>query len=122
MDEFRVGIQMFNAREFFEAHEVLEDLWRDAVGPHRDLYQGILQIGVGFHHLLNGNHHGATTLLERGIVRLTKLEPDDCQGVDCASLINAARRCKDQLVELGPTRVDAFDRALIPQVQWRSTS
>ena len=109
---------MFNAGEFFDAHEVLEDLWRDAVGPQRELYQGILQIGVGFHHLTNGNHHGATTLLGRGIARLGSLESDQCGGIDCGSLLNAARRCRELLVELGPTRLTEFDRGLIPQVQW----
>ena len=113
---------MFNAHEFFEAHEVLEDLWREASGSDRELYQGILQIGVGFHHLSNGNYHGAITLLERGIARLRKLNPDECQEIDCASLINASRLCREQLVALGPTRINAFEKGLIPQAQWRSSS
>ena len=40
----------------------------------RFLYQGILQVGVGFYHLQNGNWRGATGLLRNGAVRLREFE------------------------------------------------
>jgi predicted metal-dependent hydrolase len=36
------GLRLFNAGEYFEAHEALENAWRDEPGPIRDLYRGIL--------------------------------------------------------------------------------
>ena len=36
----------------------------------RFLYQGILQVGVGFYHQQNGNWRGATGLLRNGTARL----------------------------------------------------
>src|SRR5258708_36173065 len=80
------GIEQFNAGEFFEQHETLELLWRDTRAPVRALYHGILQIGVGFHHWHNGNHHGASVLLDEGIRRLGPFAPR-CQGVDVAALV-----------------------------------
>jgi uncharacterized protein len=109
---------MFNAGEFFEQHEVLEELWRAESGPIRELYQGILQVGVGFHHLERGNHHGAITLLERGLKRLHTVPPD-AMGLDVGALIVAATAARERLVELGPHRLDQFDRARIPKVVWR---
>ncbi len=53
------GIEQFNAGEYWECHETLETLWRAEPRPVRDLYQGILQIGVAFHHLRNDNIPGA---------------------------------------------------------------
>jgi predicted metal-dependent hydrolase len=60
------GVQQFNAREFFECHETLEELWRAEEDLVRYLYQGILHVGVGYYHLSRGNHHGAITKLSGG--------------------------------------------------------
>jgi len=61
------GIELFNAREFYECHEVLEEIWLAEPERIRTLYQGILQVGVAFYHLGRGNFRGATSLLETGI-------------------------------------------------------
>jgi predicted metal-dependent hydrolase len=103
-EPLRVGVHLFNAGEFFECHEVLEDLWREERGPIRELYQGILQVGVGFYHLGRGNHRGAVNLLGYGIARLEKV-PKDAHGLDVAALLLAARHARYQLVEGGPERM-----------------
>ena len=66
----------------------------------RDLYHGILQVGVGFHHWSNGNFHGASTLLEEGIERLRPFAPR-CQGVDVNALITDATAARERLITLG---------------------
>jgi hypothetical protein len=113
----RVAVAMFNAGEFFEQHEVLEELWREASGPPRELYQGILQVGVGFHHLERGNQRGALSLLDRGLARLWRVPPGT-EGIDVGALIVAATRCRDRIADLGPGRLDQFDRGSIPKIQW----
>ena len=80
------GIAQFNGGQYFEQHETLETLWRAEPGPIRSLYQGILQIGVAFHHLRRGNYHGVVVMLERGLARVKPFEPT-CQDVDVARLI-----------------------------------
>src|SRR5581483_8950697 len=80
------AIHEFNSGEFFEQHETLELLWRATPGEIRHLYEGILQIGVGMHHLFkNHNFHGAAVKLDHGI-RLLEAFPDACHGVDVARL------------------------------------
>ena len=64
--ELLEGIAQFNRGEFFEQHETLELLWRAERRDIRYLYQGILQIGVAFHHLRRLNHHGTVYMLTRG--------------------------------------------------------
>jgi predicted metal-dependent hydrolase len=56
------GIEHFNACEFFEAHEVWEDIWQDEHGPSRKFYQGLIQAAVALHHFGNGNVRGARKL------------------------------------------------------------
>jgi predicted metal-dependent hydrolase len=109
------GIDQFNRGEYFEQHETLEALWRAEPREVRDLYQGILQIGVAFHHIRRGNHHGAVYMLTRGCMYLRRLPPR-CQGVEVASLIDAAGRALEAVQALGPARLADFDWALVPRV------
>jgi hypothetical protein len=59
------GIERFNRRDYFESHEVWEDLWNVEHGPARKFYQGLIQAAVALHHLSRGNQHGADKLLAR---------------------------------------------------------
>ncbi|MGH2450941.1 MAG: DUF309 domain-containing protein [Candidatus Limnocylindria bacterium] len=112
----RRGVEQFNAGEFFEQHETLELLWRATAAPVRDLYHGILQVGVGFHHWRNGNFHGASVLLEEGISRLRPFAPE-CQGVDVAGLIASATAARERLHELGAARMGEFDLSGVPRIR-----
>ena len=99
-----------------EQHETLEILWRETRTPVRALYHGILQIGVGFHHWRNSNHHGATVLLDEGISRLRPFAPR-CQGIDVAALIHDAAVARDRLIALGPERMNEYDLTRAPKVR-----
>jgi predicted metal-dependent hydrolase len=61
---FLEGVRLFNAREFFEAHEVWEDLWHEMVGADRRFVQGLIQAAVCAYHAGNGNARGAGRLFE----------------------------------------------------------
>jgi uncharacterized protein len=110
------GIHEFNSGEFFEQHETLELLWRATPGEIRHLYEGILQIGVGMHHLFkNRNYHGAAVKLDHGI-RLLEAFPEKCHGVDVARLRREAAAARQHLLELGPDRLAEFQRDKTPRV------
>jgi len=59
------GLRLFNRGLFFEAHEELEAAWMAENGPLRDLYRGILQVAVAYHHLERGNRIGARKMFKR---------------------------------------------------------
>ena len=111
------GIEEFNRGEFFEAHEYLEEAWKQEAGKIRSLYQGILQVGVGFHHQRNGNWRGTTNLLRNGLVRLREFDPETL-GINVAGLVRECEVCLEELERLGRGRVMEFDRDLIPKVEW----
>ncbi len=111
------GIEEFNRGEFYECHEYLEEAWMQEPRRVRFLYQGILQVGVGFYHLQNGNWRGATGLLRNGAIRLREFEPETL-GVDVAKLIRESERCLHELESLGRERISEFDTTKIPQVEW----
>lgn len=114
--ELEKAIHEFNSGEFFEQHETLELLWRATPGEIRHLYEGILQIGVGMHHLFkNRNYHGAAVKLDHGI-RLLEAFPAVCHGVDVARLRRDATRAREHLIELGAGRLGEFDGEMTPRV------
>jgi uncharacterized protein len=111
------GIEEFNRGEFYECHEYLEEAWMQEPRRVRFLYQGILQVGVGFFHLQNGNWRGATGLLRNGTVRLREFEPETL-GIDVARLVRESERCLRELEKLGRERIEEFDRTGVPKVEW----
>jgi len=115
------GIAQFNRGEYFEQHETLELLWRAERRGIRRLYQGILQIGVAFHHLRRLNHHGTVYMLTRGARYLAPFAPC-CQGVDVARLLEDAAAALTAVEELGASRLAEFDWALAPIVRLRDNS
>jgi hypothetical protein len=117
-DGVRAGIALFNAGEYYEAHEEIEHEWHAERRSIRLLYQGILQIGVGLHHARSGNHRGAVLLLTDGIDKVSWFLPE-CQGVQTASLVLGAQRCLDQVVALGPERLSEFDWSQVPVIEFR---
>jgi uncharacterized protein len=110
------GIAQFNRGEFFEQHETLELLWRAERRNIRYLYQGILQIGVAFHHLRRLNHHGTVYMLTRGPRYLAPFAPR-CQRVDVQALLTDAAAALCEVERLGPARLAEFDWSLVPQVR-----
>jgi hypothetical protein len=63
---YLAGIGHFNRGEYFEAHEVWEDLWHDTAGPDRRFFQGLIQAAVAVYHAGNGNARGARRLFHSG--------------------------------------------------------
>ncbi|MGW0006215.1 DUF309 domain-containing protein [Nocardia grenadensis] len=59
----------------FNAHEVLESVWKNGPDTERMLWQGLAQYAVGLTHIQRGNPKGARTLLERAVGRLRAFDP-----------------------------------------------
>jgi predicted metal-dependent hydrolase len=69
------GLEQFNRGEFIRCHESLEKLWVSEQGSIRELYKGILQISVAFHHLRERRYQSAVMLLGRGAAYLERFSP-----------------------------------------------
>jgi predicted metal-dependent hydrolase len=63
---YLAGVRLFNEREFFDCHEVLEDLWNECPDRDRRFYQGLLQAAVALYHFGHGNLRGAAKLFRTG--------------------------------------------------------
>lgn len=69
------GIQLFNDHEFFEAHEVWEDIWHMACGTKFEFYQGMIQCAVALEHYRRSNPRGVISLYESYNRHFTDVPP-----------------------------------------------
>jgi uncharacterized protein len=114
-EKFQRGILHFNAQEFFEAHEVWEEIWLVEAEPEKTFLQGIIQIAAAFHHYGLENSDGAESLLAAGIVKLSRF-PADHRGLEIGDLRSAAKRWARSI---GESRKPS--RAEIPRLRWSKT-
>ena len=115
------GIAEFNRGEFYQCHDTLEELWAAERQPIRRLYQGILQIGVAFHHLKAQRYRAVVTLLTTGSSYLEPFAPS-CLGVDVAKLLDGAAHCLHHVQRLGPEGLNAFDWSQVPRIEFVAQS
>ncbi len=91
------GIRYFNDCEFFEAHEVWEDLWADVQGEPRKFYQGLIQAAVCLHHFGNGNIRGARKLFHSSRKYLEPYGPSYL-GMDVERFLEQMAHCCAEVV------------------------
>lgn len=91
------GIRLFNACEFFEAHDVWEELWSDYQGPSRKFYQGLIQAAVCLHHFGNGNVRGARKLFHSSSTYLEPYRPQH-EGLDVDTFLTQMAACCAEIV------------------------
>ena len=59
------GLQAYEEKDFFEAHELWEELWSEYYLDDKTFIQGLIQLAVSFVHLGNGNLNGAKSLMKK---------------------------------------------------------
>lgn len=89
---YLAGILFFNRRDFFEAHEVWEDLWSEAGGGDQRFFQGLIQAAVALHHFHYGNARGAVKLYRTSRAYLEPYGPHH-YGLDVAGFWRQMERC-----------------------------
>ena len=91
------GLELIRDGAYFEAHEELEDEWRDAPAEERDFLQGLVHVAVAWLHAERGNRNGCERQLAKAERRLSAYRPAH-RGVDVTTLlegVDTARRSVD---------------------------
>ena len=99
-DDLARGIGLFNQGHFFEAHEVLEDVWRAAPVNEKKFLQGIVQLAVAFHHYSTGNRVGMCSVMERGLRNISGT--NHAYGINVDALFGALAGWRKALDKGGP--------------------
>lgn len=111
--EYLAGVRYFNERDFFESHEILEDIWNRCDLESRKFYQGLIQAAVALHHFCNGNVWGARKLYWSSRKYLESYQPGYL-GLDVSRFLEEMSDCFQPLlasegeiaeVEIDPERI-----------------
>jgi predicted metal-dependent hydrolase len=105
---FKRGLEAIRAGRYFEAHEELEEAWREASVEEREFFQGLVHVAVAWYQAGRGRPVATASQLEKAARRLAPFAPEH-RGVDVESVlsqIEAARtRVADGSLDLDPPRV-----------------
>lgn len=85
--------------------------------PERDLYQGILQIGLAYYQIARGNYRGALKMFRRGQGNLAPLG-ESLLGVDVSQLREDALAVEEELRRLGPDAIGKLDKSRLKPVPY----
>jgi predicted metal-dependent hydrolase len=85
---YLAGIELFNNRRFWHAHEEWEEAWLAADDPQiRLFYQGIIQTAAALVHWQKNNPKGLHLNWHKARAKLTGL-PSEVMGLDLQQLIS----------------------------------
>jgi predicted metal-dependent hydrolase len=112
------GIRLFNEEEFFDSHDVLEELWSEIIGEEKKFYQGLIQAAVALFHFGNENFGGARKLYESSRKKLDMYRPYYL-GVDLEKFLADFQFCFAELIDAGdqyPKDIELQDER-IPKIE-----
>lgn len=115
--QYREGLRLFNEEEFFECHDVLEELWSETLGEEKKYIQGLIQAAIALFHFGNENFGGAKKLYISARKNLDSYG-DDYWGVELGRFLTDFRSCFQELLdntEDYPTTVSLKDE-LVPKI------
>lgn len=112
----RQGIEKFNAGQYYQCHDDLEEAWKLDETVGRDLYRSILQVGIALYQIERNNYRGAVKMLLRVRQWLEPL-PDNCRGVHVAKLRQNTQIIYDELTSLGEKNLEQFNWGIIEPIE-----
>lgn len=115
--QYLEGLRLFNEEDFFESHEVLEELWSETQDERKKFYQGLIQAAVALLHFGNGNLGGAKKVYLSCRKYLEPYSPF-FEGLDVAKFLVDLQFCFQELIdnrETCPTGVELRDER-VPRI------
>lgn len=110
------GVSLFNRRYFWEAHEILEDLWMEERGQRKIFYQAIIQAAASLYHVLNANPKGVIKLAEESLRKLAPFRPQYSQ-IHVEELCQSLQHYLVEAKEILGAEKEGFNYDRLPQLQ-----
>jgi len=99
----REGIRLFNERQFFACHEILEDFYQNTDAVNRPFLEGLIQLAAAFRMFADfGETKGSVRMIYQALIRFESFQPaflqvrvkDLCQAAEAWA--KAAEAAKGQ--------------------------
>ncbi len=109
------GIESFNQKKYYDAHEYFEEMWIDYKLEDKLFIQALLQLSVAYFHISNSNKNGAIGLFKKSISKLDTYL-DTCQDIsNINSVIKSAHESYQSIIE--NENIHEFDWSLAPVLE-----
>jgi predicted metal-dependent hydrolase len=104
-DRHYIGFfRCFNAQLYYEAHDVLEEVWLPIRGQAQaKYYQGLIQMAGGFVHLQKQRLGPASRLFALALANF-ELYPERHAGIDLDAIREICREHRQAILDSGETR------------------
>jgi predicted metal-dependent hydrolase len=113
--------ECFNRGLFYEAHDVLEELWlADRHGPNHSFYKGLIQLAGAFVHLQKNRLRPSAALFKLALANLQKY-PRVHERLDLARVILLSEEWLHEL-EAGQFAVNPLTDANAPKIELQAAS
>ena len=103
-DEVTIGLDAFNRREFFAAHEYFEDAWRKTPGDSREFYRALLHLSGGFFRLTQARPAAALKFFSHTLKWLAFF-PSPYRGFITDELIDYLQKISEAIIQETPCDV-----------------
>lgn len=117
--DYEEGWRLFNAREFWHAHEAWERVWQRCHEESRIFFQSIIQLAAAYHLLLVKRRYGGMMRNFEKAEEKLRLFPTTFLGVDVHALLDAIEGAREEIERIGEGNLAAFDPAQLPRVIMR---
>lgn len=116
------GVELFNNRYYWEAHEVWEDYWMEIQGAKKTFVQGLIQATASFYHVLNENPQGVIKLAPEATKKLKSSQDQGWNDVVITNLLVALEDFQVQAHEMRQQKRSGFDFSRLPQISLGATA
>ena len=110
---FLKGINSFNDKSFYDAHESWELLWTEYALQDALFVQGLIQLSVAFFHITNLNLIGSKNLFNKCLPKLKKF-PSNHRDLNLSDIIDSAEESLKMVSSID--KVSQFDWELAPEI------
>ena len=112
---FYRGVDSFNNKDYYDAHEYFEEIWTDHKLEDRVFIQALIQLSVAYFHITNSNKNGAMGLFKKSIKKLD-LYIDTIQIIsNINDIIKAAHDSYEYIQQIDDTNL--FNWNLAPSLE-----
>ncbi len=123
-EQYLEAIRLFNEEEFFECHDLLEEIWAETQSDEKKFYQGLIQAAISLFHFGNENFGGARKLYDSSRKYLQPYLPA-YMGVDLARFMIDHQSCFQELLDFPsgeyPSGIEIRDE-LVPKLHFVETA
>ena len=109
------GINLFNDKKFYEAHESWEELWTEFNLDDALLIQGLIQLSVAYFHITNINLKGSKNLFNKSLPKLEKFKLKNNRSINVQEIIDTAEIALQKVISI--KNVNDFDWNMVPKIK-----